>query len=182
MVKTVPTPRGMYSISGWSPRHGLGYFYNRVDPSKYLNLNSLPIFQVKAKIMENVQKPTITEEKVDALDLEDLDLTPTRSVLSKEASGGRTDAEIRWETKLNTLLSFPSVHFVDAVCEKQTDQLLRKCYMTHFKWPIIMCICIRARLSSVQKMDCLHVYCQVAWEIDYVDKHQHLPWAMVTIR
>lgn len=34
-------------------------------------------------------------EKIDALDLDDLDLTPQRAVLSNEASGGRSGAEIR---------------------------------------------------------------------------------------
>ena len=52
------------------------------------------MFQSKPKIKE---APTVKSaaEKVDVLDLDDLDLTPQRSVLSQEASGGRTGAEIR---------------------------------------------------------------------------------------
>jgi len=50
--------------------------------------------QSKPKIKE---APTVKSatEKVDVLDLDDLDLTPQRAVLSQEASGGRTGAEIR---------------------------------------------------------------------------------------
>ena len=52
------------------------------------------MFQSKPKIKE---APSVksANEKVDVLDLDDLDLTPQRSVLSQEASGGRTGAEIR---------------------------------------------------------------------------------------
>lgn len=52
------------------------------------------MFQSKPKIKE---APTVKSatEKVDVLDLDDLDLTPQRAVLSQEASGGRTGAEIR---------------------------------------------------------------------------------------
>ena len=61
----------------------------RIDRSQQISL-----FQSKPKIKE---APTVKSatEKVDVLDLDDLDLTPQRSVLSQEASGGRTGAEIR---------------------------------------------------------------------------------------
>jgi hypothetical protein len=36
----------------------------------------------------------VAEDNVDALDLDDLDLTPNKLVLSTDASGGRTDAPI----------------------------------------------------------------------------------------
>ena len=52
---------------------------------------------MKLVIKEQTQDTTPVNENdnIDALDLSDLDLTPQRSVLSHEASGGRTTAEIR---------------------------------------------------------------------------------------
>ena len=66
------------------------YLGKRIDQSLQISL----MFQSKPKIKE---APTVKSaaEKVDVLDLDDLDLTPQRSVLSQEASGGRTGAEIR---------------------------------------------------------------------------------------
>ena len=66
------------------------YFSKRLDALLQISL----MFQAKPKIKE---APTVTSatEKVDVLDLDDLDLTPQRAVLSQEASGGRTGAEIR---------------------------------------------------------------------------------------
>lgn len=49
--------------------------------------------EVKLNAKE-VAKVTTVKENVDTLDLDDLDLTSKRSVLSMEASGGRTGAEI----------------------------------------------------------------------------------------
>ena len=51
------------------------------------------LFQVKPVIKE-LPKNTQVTEKIDALDLDDLDLTPQRSRLSNEASGGRSGADI----------------------------------------------------------------------------------------
>ena len=62
----------------------------RIDRSLQISL----MFQSKPKIKEAPSVKSATE-KVDVLDLDDLDLTPQRSVLSQEASGGRTGAEIR---------------------------------------------------------------------------------------
>ena len=51
------------------------------------------LFQVKPVIKE-LPKNTQVTEKIDALDLDDLDLTPQRSRLSNEASGGRSGVDI----------------------------------------------------------------------------------------
>ena len=51
------------------------------------------LFQVKPVIKEQPKNTQVTE-KIDALDLDDLDLTPQRSRLSNEASGGRSGADI----------------------------------------------------------------------------------------
>ena len=68
----------------------INYFNKGVDRLLQISL----MFQSKPKIKE---APTVKSatEKVDVLDLDDLDLTPQRAVLSQEASGGRTGAEIR---------------------------------------------------------------------------------------
>ena len=50
-------------------------------------------FKVKQIVKEQPKTAPVTE-KIDALDLDDLDLTPQRSRLSNEASGGRSGAEI----------------------------------------------------------------------------------------
>jgi hypothetical protein len=51
---------------------------------------------VKLVVKEQTKDTSSNEnDKIDALDLDDLSLTPQRCVLSKEASGGRTNAEIR---------------------------------------------------------------------------------------
>ena len=44
------------------------------------------------KELPKLEEPQV--EELDDLDLDDIDLTPRKSGLSKEASGGRTDAEI----------------------------------------------------------------------------------------
>jgi len=49
--------------------------------------------KVKQIVKEQPKTAPVTE-KIDALDLDDLDLTPQRSRLSNEASGGRSGAEI----------------------------------------------------------------------------------------
>lgn len=52
--------------------------------------------EVKLVVKEQTKDTSSNEnDKIDALDLDDLSLTPQRCVLSKEASGGRTNAEIR---------------------------------------------------------------------------------------
>jgi len=52
--------------------------------------------EVKLVVKEQTKDTQVQEnDKIDALDLSDLDLTSQRSVLSHEASGGRTTAEIR---------------------------------------------------------------------------------------
>jgi len=45
-------------------------------------------------VIKELPKNTQVTEKIDALDLDDLDLTPQRSRLSNEASGGRSGADI----------------------------------------------------------------------------------------
>jgi len=49
--------------------------------------------EVKQEVKEEPKTAPVTE-KIDALDLDDLDLTPQRSRLSNEASGGRSGADI----------------------------------------------------------------------------------------
>ena len=49
------------------------------------------------KELPKLEEPQV--EELDDLDLDDIDLTPRKSGLSKEASGGRTDAEIIWKIK-----------------------------------------------------------------------------------
>ena len=49
------------------------------------------------KDLPKLEEPQV--EELDDLDLDDIDLTPRKSGLSKEASGGRTENEIFWRIK-----------------------------------------------------------------------------------
>ena len=53
------------------------------------------------KDLPKLEEPQIEEldSDMDDLDLDDIDVAPRKSTLSKEASGGRTDAEILWINK-----------------------------------------------------------------------------------
>ena len=48
-----------------------------------------------SKELPKLEEPQV--EELDDLDLDDIDLTPRKSGLSKEASGGRTENEIIWK-------------------------------------------------------------------------------------
>ena len=50
-----------------------------------------------SKELPKLEEPQV--EELDDLDLDDIDLTPRKSGLSKEASGGRTENEIFWRIK-----------------------------------------------------------------------------------
>lgn len=51
--------------------------------------------EVKLIVNKQAKPPTVKEDEIDTLDLDDLDFGPRRAVLSNEASGGRSGAEIR---------------------------------------------------------------------------------------
>jgi len=66
----------------------------KAEPGSWAKLDiPKPVVEKKPVIQEEQKVTDITDE-VDDLDLDDLDVTPSKMTLSKEASGGRTDQEI----------------------------------------------------------------------------------------
>ena len=65
----------------------------KAEPGSWAKLENPRAVAPKPTVIEEPKVEEIDED-IDDLDLDDIDIAPRKSGLSKEASGGRTDAEI----------------------------------------------------------------------------------------
>ena len=67
----------------------------KAEPGSWAKLENPRAVAPKPTVIEEPKVEEINEDSdLDDLDLDDIDIAPRKSGLSKEASGGRTDAEI----------------------------------------------------------------------------------------